>query len=540
MKNLFLTAVAFVATLAVCGAENPPALVPVPQHLTFESGRTVDLSAATRICVPGQEKELIDVATLFSRDLARESDLSLKVDRKAGGDIRLMLDTSLGEEAYRLTVGPEGVDIAGGSAAGVFYGLQSLRQLVAQYGTTLPEVQVEDAPSFGYRGAMLDCCRHFFTVEEVKTFLDILALHKINRFHWHLTEDQGWRIEIKRYPELTKIGSRRAETVLGNNSVAYDGIPYDGYYTQDDVREVVAYAAERFIEVIPEIEMPGHASAALATYPWLGCAGEGYKVQTCWGVFPEVFCAGKESTFEFLQNVLSEVIELFPSKYIHVGGDECPKESWEKCPACQQRIRDEHLKNEHELQSYFILRMEKWLNERGRSLIGWDEILEGGISQSATIMSWRGAKGGIAAARAGNKVIMTPNTHCYLDYYQTKDPRRLEPWGIGGYVSVGKAYSLDPYDQLTEAERPYILGVQGNIWTEYIAGFAHLQHMVLPRLAALAEVGWSCERRDAEDFRRRMEVFRKLYERPGWRYAPYFFDGTDPALPGPLRSPDLT
>lgn len=527
MKNLFLTAVAFVATLAVCGAENPPALVPVPQHLTFEPGRTVDLSAATRICVPGQEKELIDVATLFSRDLARESDLSLKVDRKAGGDIRLMLDTSLGEEAYRLTVGPEGVDIAGGSAAGVFYGLQSLRQLVAQYGTTLPEVQVEDAPSFGYRGAMLDCCRHFFTVEEVKTFLDILALHKINRFHWHLTEDQGWRIEIKRYPELTKIGSRRAETVLGNNSVAYDGIPYDGYYTQDDVREVVAYAAERFIEVIPEIEMPGHASAALATYPWLGCAGEGYKVQTCWGVFPEVFCAGKESTFEFLQNVLSEVIELFPSKYIHVGGDECPKESWEKCPACQQRIRDEHLKNEHELQSYFILRMEKWLNERGRSLIGWDEILEGGISQSATIMSWRGAKGGIAAARAGNKVIMTPNTHCYLDYYQTKDPRRLEPWGIGGYVSVGKAYSLDPYDQLTEAERPYILGVQGNIWTEYIAGFAHLQHMVLPRLAALAEVGWSYERRDAEDFRRRMEVFRKLYERQGWRYAPYFFDGTD-------------
>ena len=361
----------------------------------------------------------------------------------------------------------------------------------------------------------------------MKTFLDILALHKINRFHWPLTEDQGWRIEIKRYPELTKIGSRRAETVLGNNSVAYDGIPYDGYYTQDDVREVVAYAAERFIEVIPEIEMPGHASAALATYPWLGCAGAGYKVQTCWGVFPEVFCAGKESTFEFLQNVLSEVIELFPSKYIHVGGDECPKESWEKCPACQQRIRDEHLKNEHELQSYFILRMEKWLNERGRSLIGWDEILEGGISQSATIMSWRGAKGGIAAARAGNKVIMTPNTHCYLDYYQTMDPRRFEPWGIGGYVSVGKAYSLDPYDQLTEAERPYILGVQGNIWTEYIAGFAHLQHMVLPRLAALAEVGWSCERRDAEDFRRRMEVFRKLYERQGWRYAPYFFDGTD-------------
>ena len=527
MKKFLLSA--FALTLAGAGfaAADQPAIIPNPQQVSCNGSKAITLTADSRISIPHSGKELRGAAELFARDVAREEGLTLKIVEKPEGEIRLAVDPKLGEEAYRLSVRPEGVVVEGGSPAGVFYGLQSLRQLVAQYGTTLPEVQVEDAPSFGYRGAMLDCCRHFFTVEEVKTFLDILALHKINRFHWHLTEDQGWRIEIKRYPELTKIGSRRAETVLGNNSVAYDGIPYDGYYTQDDVREVVAYAAERFIEVIPEIEMPGHASAALATYPWLGCAGEGYKVQTCWGVFPEVFCAGKESTFEFLQNVLSEVIELFPSKYIHVGGDECPKESWEKCPACQKRIQDEHLKNEHELQSYFVLRMEKWLNEHGRHLIGWDEILEGGISQSATIMSWRGAKGGIAAARAGNKVIMTPNTHCYLDYYQTQHPQGNEPWGIGGYVPVEKAYALDPYDQLTEAERPYILGVQGNIWTEYIAGFAHLQHMVLPRLAALAEVGWSYERRDAEDFRRRMEVFRKLYERQGWRYAPYFFDGTD-------------
>ena len=286
------------------------------------------------------------------------------------------------------------------------------------------------------------------------------------------------------------------------------------------------YAAERFITVVPEIEMPGHASAALASYPWLGCAGEGYKVQTLWGVFPEVFCAGRDTTFEFMEEVLDEVIALFPSEYIHVGGDECPKENWKRCPECQRRIREEGLRDENELQSYFIHRIERWLNAHGRRLIGWDEILEGGISQSATIMSWRGAAGGIAAARAGNHAIMTPNTHCYFDYYQTKDPRQ-EPWGIGGYVSVGKVYALDPYDQLTEAERPFILGVQANLWTEYVAGMAHLQHMLLPRLAALAEVGWACDRRDMESFRVRLGELRRLYERCGYRCAPYFFDRTD-------------
>ena len=292
------------------------------------------------------------------------------------------------------------------------------------------------------------------------------------------------------------------------------------------MRDVVAYAAERFITVVPEIEMPGHASAALASYPWLGCTGEGYKVQTLWGVFPEVFCAGRDTTFEFMEEVLAEVIALFPSEYIHVGGDECPKESWKHCPECQRRIREEGLRDENELQSYFIHRIERWLNAHGRKLIGWDEILEGGISQSATIMSWRGAAGGIAAAKAGNHAIMTPNTHCYFDYYQTKNPRR-EPWGIGGYVSVGKVYALDPYDQLTEAERPFILGVQANLWTEYVAGMAHLQHMLLPRLAALAEVGWACDRRDMESFRVRLGELRRLYERCGYRHAPYFFDRTD-------------
>ena len=524
MKKFLLSA--FALTLAGSGfaAADQPAIVPVPQQVTCNGSKAITLTADSRISIPRSDKALRGAAELFSRQITQEANLALKVVEKPEGDIRLAIDPKLGEEAYRLDITKQGVDIRGGAPAGVFYGLQTLRQLLTQYGPTLPAMKIEDAPSFGYRGAMLDCSRHFFTVDEVKTFIDMLALHKINRFHWHLTDDQGWRIEIHRYPELTRVGSQRAETVLGHNSPACDGIPYGGYYTQKQIREVVAYAAERFVTVVPEIEMPGHASAALTAYPWLGCAGEGYEVQPHWGVFPEVFCAGKDSTFEFMQNVLAEVIELFPSEYIHVGGDECPKDNWKICPNCQKRIRDEKLKDEHGLQSYFVLRMEKWLNEHGRHLIGWDEILEGGISKSATIMSWRGAKGGIAAARSGNKVIMTPNTHCYLDYYQTEQPLGNEPWGIGGYVSVEKAYSLDPYDQLTKAERPYILGVQGNIWTEYMASLAHVQHMVLPRIAALAEVGWAYDRRDINDFRRRMENLRKIYERCGYRYAPYFFE----------------
>ena len=521
------TILLLLAALSAAGAfaAAPPALVPQPRLAVCDGGEGLQLADGVRISVPANNVVLFRVAEQFAQWMEREAGLRLAV-AESDGPLRLTLDESLGAEAYRLTVGPDGLLVEGGTEAGVFYGLQSLRQLVSQYGTALPALRIEDEPTFAYRGTMLDCCRHFFTVDEVKTFIDILALHKINRFHWHLTDDQGWRIEILRYPELTRVGAHRAETVLGNNSAAYDGKPYGGYYTQRQVRDVVAYAAERFITVVPEIEMPGPASAALASYPWLGCAGEGYKGQTLWGVFPEVFCAGRDTTFEFMEEVLDEVIALFPSEYIHVGGDECPKENWKRCPECQRRIREEGLRDENELQSYFIHRIERWLNAHGRKLIGWDEILEGGISQSATIMSWRGAAGGIAAARAGNHAIMTPNTHCYFDYYQTKDPRQ-EPWGIGGYVSVGKVYALDPYDQLTEAERPFILGVQANLWTEYVAGMAHLQHMLLPRLAALAEVGWACDRRDMESFRVRLGELRRLYERCGYRCAPYFFDRTD-------------
>ena len=278
--------------------------------------------------------------------------------------------------------------------------------------------------------------------------------------------------------------------------------------------------------MIPEIELPGHAVAALTSYPWLGCKGEGYEVRRRWGISKEVFCPGKETTFEFLQNVFAEVLELFPSEFIHIGGDECPKDSWKQCPLCQERIRTEGLKDEFELQSYTVRRMEKWLREHGRKIIGWDEILEGGVSPTATVMSWRGSKGGIAAAKAGNHVIMTPNVHCYLDYYQTKTPAK-EPMAIGGYVPMRKVYELDPYDQLTPGERAYILGVQGNLWTEYIATFPHLKHMLLPRLAAIAEVGWSYDRKDFDDFKHRMNSLRKCYDAAGLNYATYFFEGKD-------------
>lgn len=310
------------------------------------------------------------------------------------------------------------------------------------------------------------------------------------------------------------------------NSTEYDGTPYGGFYTQKEIRDIVKYAADRFVTVIPEIELPGHAVAALASYPWLGCRGEGYEVRTRWGVSPEVYCPGKETTFGFLQDVFTEVLELFPSEYIHIGGDECPKESWKTCPMCQQRIREEGLKDEFELQSYTVRRMEKWLGEHGRKIIGWDEILEGGVSPTATVMSWRGSKGGIAAAKAGNHVIMAPNDFCYLDYYQTKDPMK-EPLGIGGFVPVSKSYALDPYDGLAPEERPYILGVQANLWTEYIFTSTHLKHMLLPRLAAIAEVGWSYDRKDFADFKRRMSSFRKCYDASGYNYATYFFDGRD-------------
>ena len=443
--------------------------------------------------------------------------------------IVLRRDTAAGipAEGYRIDISARRAQLSAGDDAGLFYGLQTLLQLADERGN-LPCVSIEDHPRYRYRGLHLDVCRHFFPVRFIKHYLDWMASCKLNTFHWHLTDDQGWRIEIKKYPDLARKGSVRKETLVGNlrTSTEYDGIPYGGYYTQKQIREIVRYAAERHIEVIPEIEMPGHGLGALTAYPWLGCRGENYEVWTRWGISKDVFCAGKDSTFEFLQDVLAEVIELFPSKYIHIGGDECPKARWKECPLCQRRMKENGLKNEEELQSYFMQRIEKWLNGHGRNIIGWDEILQGGISKTATVMSWRGSKGGIAAAKAGNTVIMAPNTHCYLDYRQTQQ-QEFEPLGQVKYLPMRQVYALDPYEQLTPDERKYILGVQGNLWTEYIATFPHLKHMLLPRLAAIAEVGWSYDRKDFDDFKHRMNSLRKCYDAAGLNYATYFFEGKD-------------
>ena len=439
-------------------------------------------------------------------------------------------DKTLGEEAYTLTISKSGIAISASSPAGAFYAKQTLRQMIPAEAITdkkvtavvLPCCTIKDAPHFAYRGAHLDVCRHFFTVDEVKTYIDILAMHKINRFHWHLTEDQGWRIEIKAYPQLTQVGAYREGTMVGKNWNSNDGVRYGGFYTQDEVKEIVQYAADRFITVIPEIEIPGHSLAALAAYPELGCRGDHYEVATTWGVFPEVLCPGKEESFKFWETVLTEVMALFPSKYIHIGGDECPKDEWKKCPLCQKRIKAEGLRNEAELQSYVNRRIESFLNAHGRQIIGWDEILEGGVTPTATIMSWRGTTGGIAAAQAGNKVIMTPNSYCYLDYYQSRD-KENEPLAIGGYLPVEQCYSFDPYNGLTKDQLQYILGVQGNLWTEYIATFDYAEYMLLPRISALAEVGWSYGNKDYDDFLRRLNHLRTYFDAYGWNYGKHVF-----------------
>jgi hexosaminidase len=360
---------------------------------------------------------------------------------------------------------------------------------------SLPCVQITDYPRFAYRGMMLDVCRHFFSVEMVKKYIDLMAAYKLNNFHWHLTDDQGWRIEIKKYPRLTQIASQRAQTVIGNyhdrTPQQYDNTPYGGYYTQDQIRDVVKYASDHYINIVPEIEMPGHSEAALAAYPELSCdPSQTYKVAETWGVFHDIYCPS-DKTFSFLEDVLTEVMDLFPSKYIHIGGDEAPKDVWKKSDFCQKLMKDQGLKTEDELQSYFIQRIEKFVNSKGRSIIGWDEILEGGLSPNATVMSWRGEEGGIAAAEQGHNVVMTPGSGgLYIDQQQSK--AELEPLSIGGYDPLSKIYSYNPTPaELTPDQQKFILGVQANLWTEYIATENKVDYMVLPRLFALSEVAWS-------------------------------------------------
>ncbi|NOW95101.1 glycoside hydrolase family 20 protein [Mucilaginibacter sp. SG564] len=416
---------------------------------------------------------------------------------KNTGALQLRIDSVAVTQAegYKLSVTSKQISITGHDQAGVFYGLQSLLQLLHKSNgkITVQGCTIEDHPRFAYRGMHLDVSRHFFKVDAIKKWIDLLALYKINTFHWHLTDDQGWRIEIKKYPLLQSISAYRDETIIGHKRDSphrFDGKRYGGYYTQEEVKAVVAYATQRHITIIPEIEMPGHALAALSAYSELGCTGGPYKAATYWGIFDDVYCAGNERTFTFLQNVLDEVLPLFPSRYIHIGGDECPKTKWKTCPKCQQRIKDEHLKDEHELQSYFIGRMEKYLNSKGRQIIGWDEILEGGLAPGATVMSWTGEEGGIAAAKLHHNAIMTPEKYVYLDYYQSLYPS--EPLAGGGYTPLSKVYNYEPITkELSDDEAKYIKGVQANAWSEYLASTAQAEHQIFPRILALSEIGWT-------------------------------------------------
>ena len=505
----------------------PVAVIPKPESQILSKGM-FRFSENTVISV--NDETLIRPAEIMAEDLVQVLGRKMEVvEGFAAKSVALSINATLEQEEYTLSVSTKGINITGGSPRGVFHGLQTLRQLI--YAGCVRAMEIADKPCFSYRGTMLDVSRHCFSVGDIKTFIDMLSMHKINKFHWHLTEDQGWRIEIKKYPELTKVGSYRNETLIGmnrNEDCKYDGMRYGGFYTQDEVREIVKYAAERYIDVIPEIEMPGHGMGALTTYPWLGCTGGPYSVWTKWGISKDVYCAGKETTFEFIQDVLSEVLELFPYEYIHIGGDECPKDRWKKCPLCQERIKSEGLKNEYELQSYFMNRVEKWLNDRGRKIIGWDEIFQGGISKTATIMTWRDQYNGVKAAWAGNNVIMTPKWNCYFDYSQTNSPATKEPLCGTRYLPVIQVYRLDPYNMLAPQYYDRILGVQANVWTEYISNFGQVQHMVLPRISALSEVGWSYDRKDFKDFEKRAkELLPRLYEAYDYVYAPYFFNGTD-------------
>lgn len=443
---------------------------------------------------------------------------------------RILPDSLLPSAYYQLTIDEKGVNITAPESVGLFYGMQTLIQLIPAKGEKieLPYVSITDYPRFSYRGLHLDVSRHLFSVKEIKKFIDLLAHHKMNRFHWHLTDDQGWRIQIKKYPKLQEVAAFRDQTLMGHlndKPPKFDGKKYGGFYTQEEIKEVVKYAAARFVTIVPEIEMPGHALAALSAHPELGCTGGPYQSATKWGVFDDVFCAGKEETFTFLQNVLDEVMALFPGQYIHIGGDECPKERWKKCPNCQARLKTEGLKDEHQLQSYFITRIEKYVNSKGKRIIGWDEILEGGLAPNATVMSWRGEEGGIAAAKQKHEVIMTPGNWCYFDHYQSADTK-AEPLAIGGLTTVEEVYSYEPTPiALSLEESKFILGAQGNVWTEYIPSDTKLEYMAFPRAWALAEVVWSPkEKRSYGDFKVRLANHLHTIDHWNVNFAKHIFD----------------
>ena len=565
MKRIFVVLAAACVSLGAWSQTADYRIIPLPKSVATDTTQVFNLKSGMGIAYDASDPEMARNAQFLRGWIEELTGLQLQMtpdDKKAA--IRLTLGlptdkkakkakknvplTEQQQEAYAITVDKNGIALQGRKHVGLFRAAQTLRKALpvlpqmaanrrepgltdggasTKIEVSFPYVSIQDEPRFAYRGAHFDTARHFFTVDVIKKYLDLLALHGCNQFHWHFTEDQGWRFEVKALPELAKKGSVREQTVIGRNSGVYDGQRYGGYYTQEQCREIVNYAAERYINVIPEIDLPGHMQGALHVYPNLGCTGGPYPVWEIWGVSRDVLCAGNPETMDFLKTVLGELCDVFPSKYIHIGGDECPKDRWKQCPKCQAKAKELGLKDdgkhsiENQLQTYINHEVEKFLSDRGRDMIGWDEVLEGGLTEHGIVMSWRGINGGIEAAKQHHRVIMTPTDYCYIDYYQLKN-QWGQPLGIGGYLPVSKVYSFDPLipDQLTEEEQQYILGPQVNLWTEYVAYPQHAFYMLLPRLDAISEVQWCRpEQKDFENFKTRLPHMLKVYDRIGVNYC---------------------
>ena len=544
-KLMILTAVA--AALISCSTAEVKTInvVPYPNEVAVKAG-SFDICGAEFHYDANFDEAAQNVIKSFAEQLSlvtgQQSNATAGL---SGKGVKFVYESSMGKEAYSLNISRNAVKVKASTLSGVNYAIQTLKQMLpaevfgkqaaADADWTIQCANIKDEPRFGYRGMHLDVSRHFFTVEEVKKYLDVMEIHKLNTLHWHLTDDQGWRLEIKKYPRLTEVGSIRNKTIIGHlfESKKYDNTRYgEGcWYSQEEVKDILAYAASKGITIIPEIDLPGHMLAALAAYPELGCTGGPYEVWGMWGIADDVLCAGKEETMLFLEDVLAEVCELFPAEYIHIGGDECPKVRWETCPLCQAKIKElglqdtEEFQAEHYLQSYVMTRMTNFLSSKGKKIIGWDEILEGEVADDAIVMSWRGVAGGLQAVRMGNEAIMTPNTFYYLDYYQSLD-KENEPLAIGGYLPVEKCYSYEPFTAgMTEEEKGRVLGVQANLWTEYIATADHLHYMLLPRMAALSEVQWcQPENKSWERFYDSADEFCSIYDVMGYKYGTHIFD----------------
>ncbi len=549
---LFLCVAALI--LSACTKEQLPVanydIIPQPKEVQLNEEKPFELGPKTIVYFESGLQREAQFLSEYVNDIMGYAMKTQEYQSQTEGIVLKVVPEDFDQaEAYEINITTKQVTIKGADAAGVFYGIQTLRKSlpISQLSTSnsqltlnsklstlnslLPCGTIKDYPNFAYRGMHLDPCRHFIPLDSVKVYIDMLAMHNMNQFHFHLSDDQGWRIEIKKYPELTEIGAYRNGTVIGHNGNLYDTIRHGGFYTQDELRDLIEYAAERHINIIPEIDLPGHMQAALACYPQLGCTGGPYEVWKRWGVSEDVLCAGNEETMLFVEDVLNEVMDVSPSPYIHIGGDECPKVRWEKCPKCQAKIKELGIKKDDKftaedyLQSYVMNRMAKVVEARGRRVIGWDEILEGNVSETAIIMSWRGTEGGIEAARKGHDVIMAPSSHLYFDYYQSEDIAS-EPMCIGGYLPVERVYEFQPLpEELTPEQQKHIIGVQANIWTEYIAHFWHVQYMALPRMEALTEIQWNNpQERDFDAFVERCRHMTQLYDLYHYTYADHIFN----------------